>query len=248
MKNTRPMKHSGLLACMLFSLIFLSCQQKKQQEEKWELAWAEEFDYNGKPDAGYWGYEEGKVRNGELQVYTDHLENVVVSGGVCTLTARLEGPDSITSASINTLDRYDILYGRVEVRAKIPSALGTWPAIWMMGTNRSEVGWPECGEIDMMEHVGYDPDKIHANIHTAAYNHVKGTNKGNTISVGDPSADFHIYALEWDEERMDFFYDDSLYFTYMNDGAGNPETWPFDEPHYLLVIDYVRHYQRANLP
>jgi len=268
MKLISLSKQIIFLLFLILSMTTFSCQQKKQQqEEKWELAWSEEFDYNGKPDAGYWGYEEGKVRNNELQFYTDNLENVVVADGVCTIIARLEGPDSITSASINTLGRYDFNYGRVEVRARIPSALGTWPAIWMMGTNRETVGWPECGEIDIMEHVGYDPDKVHANIHTAAYNHVKGTNKGNTITVGDPSDGFHLYALEWDKDHMDFFYDDSLYFTYMNDGAENPETWPFDEPQYLLinladggswggregvdttalpqrfVIDYVRHYQ-----
>jgi beta-glucanase (GH16 family) len=256
---------------LMVSLLAIACSRQKQ-EEKWELAWAEEFDYNGKPDAGYWGYEKGYIRNNELQYYTDQLDNVTVSDGVCTITARLEGQDSITSASINTLGKYDILYGRVEVRAKIPSALGTWPAIWMLGINMSEVGWPECGEIDIMEHVGYDPVKVHANIHTAAYNHVKGTNKGNTISVPDPSDDFHVYALEWNKDQMDFFFDDSLYFSYANDMAGDPETWPFDEPHYLLInlaygggwggregvdttmlpleylIDYVRHYKKPDRP
>lgn len=265
MKKSIQIVHLQIILVLIISLISVACTQQKK-EGTWELAWAEEFDYNGKPDAGYWGYEKGKVRNNELQFYTDDLDNVVVSDGVCTITARLEGPDTITSASINTLGRYDITYGRVEVRAKVPSALGTWPAIWMMGTNRETVGWPKCGEIDIMEHVGYDPDKVHANIHTAEYNHVKGTNKGNTITVGDPSAGFHLYALEWDQDRMDFFYDDSLYFTYLNDGEGNPGTWPFDKPHYLLinlayggswggrqgvdttalpvefVIDYVRHY------
>jgi beta-glucanase (GH16 family) len=265
--NSRPSIHIPLILLILGSIAY-ACNPKKPAES-WELAWAEEFDYNGKPDAGYWGYEEGHIRNKELQYYTDQLSNVQVGGGVCTLTARMEGPDSITSASINTLHKYDILYGRVEVRAKIPSALGTWPAIWMMGTNREVAGWPDCGEIDIMEHVGYDPDKVHANIHTKAYNHVLGTNKGKTISVQDPSADFHIYALEWFEDHMDFFYDDSLYFSYQNDNLGDSGTWPFDQPHYLLinlayggswggtrgvdttqlpqpfVIDYVRHYIKS---
>jgi len=260
-----------ILIILILNVISVSCNRPVQSEE-WELAWAEEFDYNGKPDAGYWGFEKGHIRNNELQYYTDQLENVSVSDGVCTITAKVEGPDSITSASINTLGKYDFLYGRVEVRARIPSALGTWPAIWMLGVNRSDVGWPACGEIDIMEHVGYDPAKIHANIHTAAYNHVKGTNKGNTISVGDPSDDFHVYAMEWYEDHMDFFFDDSLYFSYANDMAGDPDTWPFDEPHYLLInlaygggwggregvdttllpleylIDYVRHYRKTGSP
>lgn len=269
MKNQPKEPALGIIIVFIFNLLSISCQHQNQAE-KWELAWAEEFDYNGKPDAGYWGYEKGHIRNHELQYYTDKLDNVTVGGGICTITAKLEGPDSVTSASINTLGKYDILYGRTEVRAKVPSALGTWPAIWLLGTNRSEAGWPACGEIDIMEHVGYDPDLIHANIHTETYNHVKGTNKGNTITVEDPSAGFHIYALEWYKDHMDFFYDDSLYFTYQNDMEGNPNTWPFDKPHYLLInlayggswggrqgvdttllpltfaIDYVRHYKQTS--
>jgi beta-glucanase (GH16 family) len=255
---------------IIMGILVIACN-RSTPKEKWELAWAEEFEYNGKPDAGYWSYEKGHIRNHELQYYTDRLDNVTVGNGVCAITARLEGPDSITSASINTLGKYDILYGRAEVRAKVPSALGTWPAIWMLGTNSAEVGWPTCGEIDIMEHVGYDPDHIHANIHTVAYNHVKGTNKGNTISVEDPSAGFHIYALEWYKDHMDFFYDDSLYFTYQNDMEGDPDTWPYDKPHYLLInlayggswggrqgvdttllpltftIDYVRYYRQTSI-
>jgi beta-glucanase (GH16 family) len=186
---------------------------------------------------------------------------------MCIITARLEGEDSITSASINTFGKKDFLYGRIEVRAQIPSARGSWPAIWMLGTNRGELGWPACGEIDIMEHVGYDPDFIHANIHTGAYNHNIGTNKGNMIQVKDPWSDFHIYAVEWFEDHMDFFLDDSLYFSFENDLAGNNDTWPFDKAHYLLLnlayggswggnkgvdttllpleykIDYVRYYK-----
>ncbi len=248
---------------LLTFVLFQGCAEKKG----WDLVWSEEFDYKGSPAAETWGYETGYIRNHELQYYTDMLENVRVEDGLCIITARLEGEDSITSASINTLGKYDFLYGRIEVRAKIPSALGTWPAIWMLGTNRSELGWPACGEIDIMEHVGYDPDQIHANIHTRAYNHSIGTNKGNQIEVADPWSDFHIYAVEWFEDHMDFFLDDSLYFSFENDMALNNDTWPFDKPHYLLLnlayggtwggnegvdtsllpvqykIDYVRHYR-----
>ena len=233
------------------------------------LVWSDEFDYTGLPAAESWGYETGYIRNKELQYYTSDLKNVRVEEGLCLINVLLEeGEDSITSASINTLGKQEFLYGRIEVRARIPSALGTWPAIWMLGTNLSELGWPACGEIDIMEHVGYDPDRIHANIHTMAYNHSIGTNKGNQIEVREPWADFHIYALEWFEDHMDFFMDDSLYFAFENDGTGNNDTWPFDKPHYLLInlayggswggnegvdtgklplqyeIDYVRYYRK----
>jgi len=252
----------------IFSLVLIllsACDSKDQ----WELVWSDEFDYSGPPAAESWGYETGYERNNELQYYSSDLKNVRVEDGLCIISALLEeGEDSITSASINTLGKQDFLYGRIEVRARIPSALGTWPAIWMLGCMRSELGWPACGEIDIMEHVGYDPDRIHANIHTEAYNHTIGTNKGNKIEVKDPWAAFHIYAVEWFEDHMDFFMDDSLYFSFENDMAGDHDTWPFDKPHYLLInfayggswggnegvdtsklplqyeIDYVRYYKK----
>ena len=215
----------------LFILIIQSCSEKAE----WELVWADEFDYSGSPATESWDYEIGHIRNHELQYYTKHSQNVRVEDGLCIITARLEGEDSITSASINTFGKMDFLYGRMEVKGQIPSALGTWPAIWMLGTKLSEMGWPACGEIDIMEHVGYDPDRIHANIHNKAYNHSIGTNKGNQIEVKDPMADFHIYAVEWFEDHMDFFMDDSLYFSFENDMEGNNDTWPFDKSHYLLI-------------
>lgn len=261
------MKHlgrNGLL--LLIPVFFQGCVEKKS----WDLVWSEEFDYTGPPATESWSYETGYIRNRELQYYTDHPENVRVADGFCIITARLEGPDSITSASINTQGKKEFLYGRIEVRARIPSALGSWPAIWMLGTSHDELGWPACGEIDIMEHVGYDPDVIHANIHTKAYNHSLGTGKGDKIQVKDPWSDFHVYAVEWFEDHLDFFMDDSLYFSYENDGTGNPDTWPFDKPHYLLLnlayggswggsmgvdttrlpleykIDYVRYYRMAD--
>jgi beta-glucanase (GH16 family) len=260
------MKHFVYYLFVLLAIVILqSCADTKP----WELVWSEDFEYSGSPAAENWDYEIGYIRNNELQYYTDKLENVRVEDGLCIITARLEGADSITSASINTLGKKDFLYGRIEVGAQVPSALGSWPAIWMMGTNRSELGWPACGEIDIMEHVGYDPDFIHANIHTTAYNHTIGTNKGKMIEIKDPWADFHVYAVEWFEDHMDFFLDDSLYFSFENDMAGNNDTWPFDKPHYLLLnlayggmwggnmgvdttllpieykIDYVRYYKQA---
>lgn len=252
-----------VIVLLLGIALFQGCSEVKT----WDLIWSEEFEITGSPVAESWGYEIGHIRNNELQYYTDKLENVRVEDGFCIITALLDDEDSITSASMNTLGKKDFLYGRIEVRAQIPSALGTWPAIWMLGTNRSELGWPACGEIDIMEHVGYDPDRIHANIHTKAYNHTIGTNKGNQIEVADPWSDFHIYAVEWFEDHMDFFMDDSLYFSFENDRALNNDTWPFDKPHYLLInlaygggwggnegvdtsllpvhykIDYVRYYK-----
>ncbi|MDQ3289938.1 MAG: glycoside hydrolase family 16 protein, partial [Bacteroidota bacterium] len=140
----------------------------------------------------------------------------------------------ITSASLTTEGKHEWQYGRIEVRAKIPSALGTWPAIWLLGTNHKTAGWPACGEIDMMEHVGYDPDTLHFNIHTKAYNHSKHTNKGKKVGIQNPEADYHIYTLDWTKEKLDLMLDNKVVFTYRNEGTG-PDVWPYDQPFYLIL-------------
>ena len=109
-----------------------------------------------------------------------------------------------------------------------------WPAIWMLGTNRRQTGWPACGEIDIMENVGYAPDTIHANVHMKKYNHSIGTGKGDKITADKPYEKFHIYAVEWFADRMDFYLDDKKYFSFANEKTGY-DAWPFDKPHYLIL-------------
>ncbi len=104
----------------------------------------------------------------------------------------------------------------------------------MLGKNIDEIGWPACGEIDMMENVGYDPDTVHFNIHTKAYNHVIMTNKGQKVYSKNPQNDFHIYALECTEEKLDFYLDSVMVFTFANEGKGN-DVWPYDKAHYLIL-------------
>jgi beta-glucanase (GH16 family) len=205
---------------------------------QWDLVWEDNFDVAGLPNSKIWSYEEGYVRNNEAQYYTkERSENARVEDGKLIIEARNDNWNShkITAASINTNGKKSILYGRIEVKAKLPTGVGTWPAIWMLGdAMKKGTGWPACGEIDIMENVGYDPDVIHANIHTKAYNHVKNTNKGNKITIAKPYNDFHVYAVEWFEDHMDFFVDDQKYFTFPNEKTGN-DVWPFDKPHYLLI-------------
>ncbi len=204
----------------------------------WKLVWEDNFDDDGLPNPEIWSYEEEYVRNHEAQFYAKmRLENSRIDDGYLIIEARKDNwkEHEITSASIHTYGKKSILYGRVEVRAKLPTGKGTWPAIWMLGNNIKEgSGWPACGEIDIMENVGYDPYVIHANIHTKAYNHVKGTAKGDKITIEKPYNDFHVYALEWFEDRMDFYVDETLYFTFRNENTGN-DVWPFDKPHYLIL-------------
>jgi beta-glucanase (GH16 family) len=254
----------------------------------WKLVWSDEFDEPGLPNPARWGYEVGFIRNNESQYYTRaRKENARVENGRLVIEARkerwpVERPAGkatarrtrqsrdhaeYTSASLTTQGKAAWTYGRVEVRAKLPSGRGTWPAIWMLGTNIGEVGWPACGEIDIMEFVGYDPGVVHANIHTKKYNHAINTGKGASLKLPDASEAFHVYAVEWDRDQMDFFVDEQKYFTFRNEGTG-PESWPFDRDQYLILnlaigggwggrkgiddaifpqkyeIDYVRVYQR----
>jgi beta-glucanase (GH16 family) len=204
---------------------------------EWELVWADEFNYTGLADESKWGYEEGFIRNAEKQYYTKRRsENARVENGTLIIESRKEKYDKgeYTSASLHTFGKAEWKYGRIEVRAKLPTGNGMWPAIWMLGVNIREIGWPACGEIDIMENVGYDPDMIHANIHTEKYNHVKGTGKGSKIKADKPYEKFHVYAVEWSENRMDFYLDDTNYFTFKNEGTGS-DVWPYDKAHYLIL-------------
>jgi len=210
---------------------------KASFDGKWELAWADEFNYKGLADESKWDYEVGFVRNREKQYYTKaRSENARVENGTLLIESRKEKYDKAeyTSASLHTWHKAEWLYGRIEVRAKLPTGKGMWPAIWMLGVNRRTVGWPACGEIDIMENVGFAPDTIHANIHTRAYNHVKETAKGASITAQKPYDQYHVYAIEWSEDTMDFFLDDEKYFTFKNEGTGS-DVWPYDKPHYLIL-------------
>jgi beta-glucanase (GH16 family) len=202
----------------------------------WTLVFSDEFDQAGALDPAKWGYEIGYVRNDEKQYYTSRAENVRAENGTLVIEGRREAYQgyAYTSASINTRRLFEFQYGRVEVRAKLPTGRGTWPAIWMLGTNIDQAGWPACGEIDVMENVGFEPTRIYGTIHTAAYNHVSGTAKGANVTVTDPWETFHVYAMEWHPDRIDIFVDDAKYFTFRNEGTGS-RAWPFDKPQYLLV-------------
>lgn len=272
------------------ALVGLCAMFSQVQAAEWRLVWADEFDGAGLPDPAKWDYEVGFIRNQEEQFYTRaRTENARVEGGRLIIEARRErwrnpaydpasasrnrrrGPEfaEYTSASLITRGKAAWTHGRIEVRAKLPSARGTWPAIWMLGSNIEEVGWPACGEIDIMEFVGYEPGVVHANIHTKKYNHVQGTGKGSRRELPDASEAFHVYKVEWTAERMTFFVDDQKYFEFANEGTGR-DAWPFDADHYLILnlaiggawggqkgvdaekfpqryeIDYVRVYQTTS--
>ena len=274
--------HGTSSLTLLVAGFFLAASGVSLADDKGKLVWAEEFDYIGAPDPKRWTNEVGFIRNREAQFYTaGRAENARVENGRLIIEARREqfpvpagrrgtrGPThaNFTSASLTTRGLAEWKHVRIEVRAKLPRGRGVWPAIWLLGVNESKVGWPRCGEIDMMEYVGFDTNTIHANIHTAKYNHTRGTGKGSKLPVESPFNDFHVYTVDWRSNRMDFFVDDKKYFTYAKEPNAGTDVWPFDQPFYLILnlaiggvwggqkgidaifpqryeIDYVRVYQR----
>jgi beta-glucuronidase len=252
---------------------------------KYELVWSDEFDKPGKPDPAKWGFETGFIRNHESQYYTDRKENARVEKGNLVIEARKEKIKNkeftsildkswrlnkefteYTSASLTTRGKAEWMYGRIEVRAKLPKGKGAWSAIWMLGANFKEVGWPSSGEIDIMENVQFEPGTIYGTIHTAAYNHTKGTQKGGKTAIENPFDDFHVYAIEWTPERIDFLADGKVFYTFANEHKTTDE-WAFDQKFHLklnnaiggdwggkqgiddasfpqkMLVDYVRVYQ-----
>lgn len=248
--------------------------------DPWRLLWSDEFNYNGLPRHEKWRYDVGGHGwgNQELQYYTaERKENARVENGHLVIEARRESWEKrdYTSARLVSKGKGDWTYGRVEVRAKLPSGRGTWPAIWMLPTLKSygNGGWPDNGEIDIMEHVGFDPDVVHGSVHTKAYYHSIGTQKTSKIDIPTARSDFNVYAIEWTPEEIRWFVNDRHYFTFRNERLTNTSAdykqWPFDKPFHLIfnvavggtwggtkgvdesiwpqqmIVDYVRVYQRS---
>jgi beta-glucanase (GH16 family) len=223
-----------LLLLILFSSGFLI----PAKHPGWTLVWSDEFNYNGLPDSSKWNYDKGGNGwgNNELEYYTaKRPENARVENGNLIIEARKETWENktYTSARLITKGKGDWKYGRIEVRAKLPKGLGTWPAIWMLGS-KTPLQWPDDGEIDIMEEVGFDPGVIHASIHCKKYNHILGTQKTAVISVPDYSDTFHVYAMEWNAEKITIFVDQKKYFEFSNEHSGY-ESWPFGQPIHLLL-------------
>jgi beta-glucanase (GH16 family) len=213
----------------------------KHQSGKWTLVWSDEFDYKGLPDNNKWSYDTAgnswKWGNNEAQYYTyAQIKNAEVKDGNLHINAVKEDCKGFkyTSARLITKGKGDWQYGRYEIRAKLPSGRGMWPAIWMMPSHDTYGGWPSSGEIDIMENVGFDPYVIVASAHTFSYNHVQGTQKNNKITIPDCYDAFHVYALEWEAGEYRVFVDEKLYFTFKNEGTGY-KAWPFDKPFHLLL-------------
>ena len=224
-----------LLIGLLFSLASFSQVSKVDSN----LLWSDEFDQDGLPSALKWSFEVGDHGwgNNELQFYkANDLKNARVQGGVLVLEAHADAslPKGYTSAKLVSKGNGSWQYGYFEIRAKLPQGRGTWPAIWMLPEENRFGGWPKNGEIDIMEHVGFDPGKVHGTVHTEAFNHMIGTQKAGQLMVSNFATEFHTYAVDWKQGQMDFYIDGQHYFTFKNSGNGYQE-WPFDQPFYLIL-------------
>jgi beta-glucanase (GH16 family) len=200
----------------------------------YKLVWSDEFNYAGKPDPSKWTYERGYVRNREPQLYTDDLANARVEDGHLVVEARADPahPGKFTSASVITQGKAAWTYGRIEVRAKLPTAPGAWPAIWMLGDNHGQVKWPLCGEIDIMElWAGRDAHLVRSTVHFA-HDGKHGSSTG-AVKIDD-AADYHVYATEWTPEAFSFFVDDTLIKTVEIAKLG-VDGRAFHAPQYLLL-------------
>lgn len=231
------LKYIGILA-LIPVLLFSTNTEGYAQKSR--LIWADEFNKKGLPDPERWTYDVGDHGwgNNELQFYTEkNPTNARISKGKLIIEAHKDNkyPKGYSSARLLTRGKAAWTYGYIEVKAKLPKGVGTWPAIWMLPEENKYGGWPKNGEIDIMEHVGFDQGVVHGTVHTSAFNHIKTTQKGNQKKAETCSEKFHIYAIDWTAEKIDFFIDGEKYFTFENTGSGKFEEWPFDQPFHLIL-------------
>lgn len=268
----------------IFLLTFINSFAQPKKKKGLKLVWNDEFNEGVSIDKTKWQFEVGHIRNIEEQYYTaDRNENCRIENGLLILEARKEkfpnkdynpaiqnwknvyANADYTSASITTKNIHSWKFGRIEIRAKLPNGQGVWPAVWMLGANRDEAGYPFCGEIDIMEYTGKDPHKIHGTTHHARDNEGNVISNSGDIKKRKPYKDFHVYAIEWNKKEISFFLDKKKYHTVNIEAIGNKKENPFLKPFYLIInfalggtwgktindkilpqqfqIDYVRVYQ-----
>lgn len=246
---------------------------KAAKKPGYTLLYSDEFNGTGKPDSTKWTFEarpKGWV-NGEQQTYTDATrDNAVLRDGNLVITGKKDYPTGDTSAPWSSArliskNKMDFLYGKIEVRAKLPKARGSWPAIWMMPTESKYGKWPRSGELDIMEHIGNKLDSVFSSVHTESKNWMNGGLQSGTRIVKDVNTTFHVYGLDWTPDSLVFTYDGQQCFTMVNPKT-NAKDWPFDQPFYIIlnvaiggglggaitdedwpdsmVVDWVRVYQK----
>ena len=274
--------HPFLILAIFFNLSLFSPAQTRPESTGrpgWKLVWSDEFN---SPDASpvdttKWVSESGGNGwgNQELEYYTARPENAFEQGGnlvIKVLQEKYTGADGVTrdytSARLKTLGKFSQKYGRFEARVKIPEGQGIWPAFWMLGDDIGKVGWPKCGEIDIMENIGKEPAMVHGTIHGPGYSGDKGISAPYSLPPDQHFAnDFHLYAVEWEPKAIRFYVDDHLYATRTPADLPKGTKWVYAHPFFLLMnvavgggwpgnpdattvfpqtmlVDYVRVYKR----
>lgn len=271
----------NLLFLSFFALLFTQCTNNKKQKvddnsnnkDSWRLVWSDEFD--GKSiNRNNWNFvlwDAGRVNN-EWQKYVEDTSTYKIEDGKLYVIARKTGENKkggYTSTRLNSKGKQEFLYGRIEFRAKMPSSQGkgTWPALWMLGSNKDKVNWPKCGEIDIMEYVGFQPDTTHSNIHTQYQNGITDFHRFTALATAEE--EFHNYGIIWTKDSIKFYVDTPNNITNIySPKVKTDDNWPFNQPFFLImnfavsgnwggkkgvdetifpqsmVVDYVRVYQR----
>ncbi len=269
-------KHTLLYTSLLFAALFLvsSCTESEELAEKnYQLAWQDEFDgpAGQLPDEKNWSFDIGTDwGNQQLEYDTDRAENVSLDGnGNLAIIARRESfaGSAFTSGRIKTKGLFEQTYGRFEASIKMPWGPGIWPAFWLLGSDIDEVGWPQCGEIDIMEYRGQETNLIHGSIHGPNYSGGEAITKSYGLADNRFDKDFFLYAIEWTEDYIDFFVNEEHYQRISREDA--PGEWVYDHPFYIILnvavggnyvgfptdqtpfpqtmlVDYVRVYKEAN--
>lgn len=263
---------SLLAAATLF--LMTGCEPQNAIEERaWNLVWEDNFDGTAGvlPDSNNWVFDIGTGwGNAQLEFDTDRPENASLDGeGNLAIVARRESysGSAFTSARITTAGKFDYTYGRYEARIKMPWGPGMWPAFWLLGSNISEVSWPQCGEIDVMEYRGQEPNLIHGSVHGPGYSGGNAVTKSFGFADDRFDTEFHIFAVEWGEDFIDYFVDDQLYFRVQPDDVqgdwvydhdfhiilnlavgGNYVGFPTDQTQFpqTMLVDYVKVYEQVN--
>ncbi len=222
------------LVLLLFSAATLAAQSPP-----WKLVFSDEFNgpAGARPDASKWVYDLGGNGwgNRELEVYTNNTENVSLDGkGDLVIKAIKTSAGGYTSGRLKTLGKFDFTYGRIAARIRIPFGQGIWAAFWMLGSNDSKVGWPQCGEIDIMENIGKEPNTVHATVHGPGYSGKGGIGEKFDFSQRI-AADFHVFEAIWTKDRLEFLFDGKPYQVVTPKNLPSGAKWVFDHPFYILL-------------
>lgn len=240
-KSTIYKKPVAIALLSVISLSFSGCNEDDKQDvpkRDWQLVWSDDF--NGTagdlPDAAKWGFDLGNNNgwgNEELENYTNDPENVSLDGNGNLVITAIKTGNSFTSARIKTHNKFTQAYGRFEARLKTPYGPGIWPAFWMLGANVNEVGWPQCGEIDIMELKGQQPNIINGTVHGPGYSAGNAISSSYALKNSRFDLDFHIFAVEWFEDRIDFYCDGYLFKRITKSDV--PGQWVYDHPFFLIL-------------